>query len=151
MSGLESPPVLANTSTRLVSESVSEILLADPPSKGRRASARLAAKSQSLQTIVQKRRSIDDDDDPSDSPNDIIEVDDDYIPNPRVKKSMPNKRIKFNKICYASRIPTELLQIIFQECEPKALGKLMRVCKRFDDLLRSDENVCPLRGLVGLM
>ena len=108
----------------------------------RRTSARLASKS-----TLQKRplepddTPIDDDDTPVANAADL---DDEYIPhNVRKKHNTPRKKVKRAQKFDPSLLPNELLRSIFQHCQPKMLGTLMRVCKKFEFVLRTDESVSP--------
>jgi hypothetical protein len=128
----------------------------------RRTSARLASKSAAL--VPQKRsleiETFDSESDEYFSESDTpIEIDekDEYLPFANHKrKSLPiarpstsrssgnvvTKKPKHAKKYDPSLLPTELLQGIFKYSEPKTLGKLMRVCRRFYQILHADESVC---------
>jgi hypothetical protein len=84
---------------------------------------------------------IDDDDTPVANAADL---DDEYIPH-NVRKKHNNisrkKKAKRAPKFDPSLLPNELLRSIFQYCQPKMLGTLMRVCKKFEFVLRADESV----------
>ena len=97
----------------------------------RRTSARLASKPGG------QKRPLDPDDTFTDDDTPIVtatEWDDEYIPhNSRKKVSIPpKKKAKVPPKFDPTLLPNELLHSIFQHCEPKMLGKLMRVCKKFE-------------------
>jgi hypothetical protein len=105
----------------------------------RRTSARLA----SLQ-----KRPLEPDDTPIDDDTPVAndaDLDDEYIPhNVRKKHNTPRKKkVKRARKFDPSLLPNELLRSIFQYCQPKMLGTLMRVCKKFEFVLRTDESVSP--------
>ena len=125
----------------------------------RRTSARLASKSA---LFVPQKRSLeietfesesDEYFSESDAPIEIDEKDE-YLPfADHKRKSLPiatsrsignvvTKKPKHAKKYDPSLLPTELLQGIFKYSEPKTLGKLMRVCRRFYQILHADESVC---------
>jgi hypothetical protein len=85
---------------------------------------------------------IDDDDTPVAN---NAEIDDEYVPhNVRKKHNTPRKKkVKRAQKFDPSLLPNELLRSIFQYCQPKMLGTLMRVCKKFEFVLRTDESVSP--------
>lgn len=106
----------------------------------RRTSARLASKSFLHKRPFQLDDNLTDDD--ISIANDT-EFDDEYIPyNSRKKRQSPRKkRAKFPRKFDPSLLPNELLHCIFQHSEPRMLGKLMLVCKKFEYVLRMDESV----------
>ena len=108
----------------------------------RRTSARLASKS------TLQKRPLEPDDTPVDDDTPVAnaaDLDDEYIPhNVRKKHNTPRKKkVKRAQKFDPSLLPNELLRSIFQYCQPKMLGTLMRVCKKFEFVLRTDESVSP--------
>ena len=108
----------------------------------RRTSARLASKP------TLQKRPLEPDETPTNDDTPVVNVvglDDEYIPhNVRKKHSTPRKKkVKVARKFDPSLLPNELLGSIFQYCEPKMLGTLMRVCKKFEYVLRMDDSVIP--------
>jgi len=95
--------------------------------------------SESRQTNSQKRKLIEtaSDSDDESSPHVAGSDFDKYIPG-NMKRAHPPKKPKLVKKLSLFDLPNELLRAIFMECQPKALGKLMQVCKRFQWLLEFD-------------
>ena len=118
----------------------------DSPSPGGSASASLAARERV--STDQKRKF---DDDGSNDPlvlSDLATKENETAaselafsdPN-ETSKERPLKRVKQ---CYTnnlSDLPFEVLSLIFEFCQPKALGRLMCVCKWFHMILKSDQSV----------
>lgn len=117
-----------------------------------RTSARLASKSTSLvpQKMSPEIEAVESDNDTYFSELDAsIEIDDkdEYIPLTNNKKTQISIHYRTQrKYCYQknskcvkkydfSFLPAELLQWIFKYTEPKTLGKLVRVCKQFNQIL----------------
>ena len=110
----------------------------------RRTSVRLASKSGS------QKRPLEPDDKPinDETPDvDNAELGNEYVPRGNSKRpkkhNSQSEKIKIVRKFDASLLPNELLHSIFQYCDPKTLGKLMRVCKRFEYVLRMDYSVIP--------
>jgi hypothetical protein len=107
----------------------------------RRTSSRTAAMSESRQTNSQKRKLSETASDSGESSPHAANLDvDKYTPGNEKRAPSPKKQ-KLVKKLSLSDLPNELLQAVFMECQPKALGKLMQVCKRFQWLLESDSTV----------